>query len=116
MKMLWQTPIAHISIDRIFQDLDLPKFNAKLSYSILHEYKSLFEKNSNILTKNGGELNDANQVFFEWQARGGWNNFLAFKEFRILEDFLQIAVDKYLTGIGLSDVNFFCYLYFNINF
>lgn len=104
MKMLWQTPMMHVNIAALVGPVDVPKFNARLSAAVLHEFNNLIGANPDKLQKDGVSGNDANQVFFEWQKRGGWSALRATKEIRMLEEFFQTAVDKYFKTVGTDPV------------
>jgi len=105
MKVLWQTSILQLQLAKLHSQIDLISFNSKLATVALTEYGNLLENNKKILSKDGAEINDANQVFFEWQAKGGWKVLQRSGDGEVLalERYIQHAVDKYLKSMHLPD-------------
>ena len=102
--MLWQTPLMHVNIAALVGPRDVAKFNARIAAAVLTEFGNLLKANPTKLTKSGVTVNDANQVFFEWQKNGGWNALRATMEVRMLEDFMQTAADRFLRAINIPQV------------
>ena len=102
--MMWQTPLMHVNVAALVGPQDVPKFNAFLAAAVLHEFSQLQRTNPAKLTRDAVAVNDANQVFFEWQKNGGWAALRATQEMRMLEDFVQVAVDRFLRAMNLPEV------------
>eukprot|EP00051_Salpingoeca_urceolata_P018760 m.266307 g.266307 ORF g.266307 m.266307 type:complete len:177 (+) comp19274_c0_seq9:196-726(+) len=71
MKMKWQTPIYRVNSKGF---LKMPTLHAELSSEVMKHYNGILQRNQLSLDASS---HGVNQVFFEWQLRGGWEQFFA---------------------------------------
>jgi len=115
LKQLWQTRLMYLNIAAMLSPDDVPKFNSKLASAILFEYKNFKQKQQNPspgstnqktdLVVDGSNIpggKDLDVLFRDWQIKSGGKHLKAYQEFGILEEFLQGAIDKYLSEIGMK--------------
>lgn len=101
--MKLKNPASDAPVERI----NSTAFNSKLAAAILHEYYTLYENNKDKLEKTGVKENGANQAFYDWQVRGGWQIFMKQPEFQQLMQFFQTATDIFLNSMGIPQVSIY---------
>eukprot|EP00051_Salpingoeca_urceolata_P018759 m.266296 g.266296 ORF g.266296 m.266296 type:complete len:280 (+) comp19274_c0_seq5:196-1035(+) len=98
MKMKWQTPIYRVNSKGF---LKMPTLHAELSSEVMKHYNGILQRNQLSLDASS---HGVNQVFFEWQLRGGWEQFFAQRQdVKQLLKFFHWATDLYLGALGQSD-------------
>jgi len=99
MQMAWQTPIYKVNLGQISK-INIVDFNTKLATMILHEYHQLLSHNSEKFVKSGSQARGANQAFYDWQMKEGWNLFAEKKEIKTLLEKFQDVTDDFLRAVG----------------
>ena len=104
MKMAFATPVFRVNVSTFVDGIDVGDFNDHLESIIWNHYQQVLNKWSGTICKGQpGSQCDANNAFFGWQSRGGYETFFKrFPEFVVLEEVMIAATKRYMQACGIG--------------
>eukprot|EP00730_Choanoeca_flexa_P014332 TRINITY_DN6230_c0_g1_i1.p1 TRINITY_DN6230_c0_g1~~TRINITY_DN6230_c0_g1_i1.p1 ORF type:complete len:283 (+),score=35.94 TRINITY_DN6230_c0_g1_i1:35-883(+) len=100
MRMEWQTPIYRVNLKSFHKDAN--GILNRVAGIVEQHFDELATRNPS-LNKQSWQRQSINQMFFEWQTKGGWAALRRSEDVQLLEGWMNYVTDIFLAQIGQSE-------------